>query len=183
MPTTSLGITYPCEADPITVGTWGTFANGVDSALTSSIALGETVRLPPYAWLENATALQTLTAGVAANATFDTEWMDRGGFWSPGSPTTVVLPNSGSYVVSYTLNLFNTINVQTLRMAIVAGGVEHSFHREQSGTIALVGSNMGLSTMLPAMTAGTVVQISLTYTGAATTNIRNELYIIQVANV
>lgn len=97
MPTTSLGITYPCETDLITAATWTTFASSTDSAISASIAIGETARLPLFGWIENATARQTLTVNVAANATFDTEWMDRGGFWSIGSPTSIVLPANGSY--------------------------------------------------------------------------------------
>ena len=182
MPTTSLGITYPCETDPITVPTLGTFASSVESALTSSIAIGESARLPLFARLENVAAQQTLTVNVATSATFDTEWTDRGGFWSIGSPSTIVIPANGSYQVDYTAS-FNTGNVSTFRMAIVAGGVEASFHKEQTGSIGQIGGSLGLSALLPALTIGTIVSVSLLYTGAATVDVRNEFSIIRVANV
>lgn len=91
------------------------FAAGV----VDNAALGAGAVTPPkvtvnYARVRRA-ANQTLTTGVAADISFDTEDDDPGGFWTAGTPTRLTVPTAGVVDVScYVSFAPNNIGRRTL---------------------------------------------------------------------
>lgn len=183
MPTTSLGITFPCESDVITSGTWNTFAQGVDAAITASINLGNVARLPNYVRVRNVLG-QNFNVGVITATTYDTEAFDRGNFFNPGTPTILTLPANGSYLVASRVSRFaDPATLTSHRIAILVNGVEFAYHKEQSATSPNVSSRFGASVLLPARTAGDQVVVNQLITGVGVGQGQTDTYIVQVANV
>jgi len=183
MPTTSLGITYPCSTDLINLATLQSFANSTDTAINSANQLGNLARLANFARVRNVLG-QTFAVAVSTPTTYDTEAFDRGGFFTSGAPTLLTLPANGTYL--YTTHVVvqsNPATYTSLRLAVLVNGVEFAYHKEQCNTSPNVSRDFGLSVLLPARVAGDVVTLNQLFTGAGNGTTTMNTSIIQVANV
>jgi hypothetical protein len=177
---TSLGITFPCETEAITMAAIQSNASTIEAAIATVDTVATAAIQPPAAYVRVAAGFG-LTAGASAPVAFDTERYDRGGFWTIASPTLLTLPTNGSYLATARLaRLTNAGNFFSLRGAILVAGVERGYQRIEHATLTVDGP-FEVVAFIPSATAGQTVTVNALYTGTATATILCSLSITYVS--
>lgn len=182
-PTTDLGISYPCSGGQIAASDFNDNASSAQAALLSTDALVTQALRPEGAQLR--CSAQVVAAGATTTISYTSEVYDRGGLWSPAAPTQVVLVSGGTYLVSY--GFFRSVFPTTLtsmRTAILLGGVEVAYKKNDAGALAGGASNSyWVTAMLPGLAAGNIITTTQLFTGSGNMTTQSFLTIIKIANV
>lgn len=178
--TTSLGVSYPCAGEAITLATLQGFSNSVESALVATNTIATDALYPDAVRLY--TLNQTLTANVTAAASWFAAEYDRGGLWNPGSPTIVTIQSPGTYMIGAEVDISSPPTLTAMRMAILVNGVEKAVEKSQSNTSPWISGELHVTYLAPVLTAGTQITVNLLYTGTGTDNSNSNLTVTQVGN-
>ena len=164
--TTNFGIPFPCEGELPTVAGLANYATGVESALSTVWADATNALQPPAVSVRN-TAGQSIATGVTTTLTYNNEFYDRGGMWTPGSPTIITIPSAGSYFVASTSTVNVTGAVTSVRWAILRNGTELAYWESQNTGVLIPTSTLAVSVLAVACIPGDQITLTALYTGAA----------------
>lgn len=141
MPTTSLGIVYPC-LDPL--------VNPADFAIfatTTEAAVAATDALTPALLRRDFVKAQAVNPNTATGVTSTVSWTDPGATNNPnamfnaGAPTVFTVQSAGSYLASlHVHNLAFPTTITLLRGAVLLAGVEQIWAKWPQPGTASVGS-------------------------------------------
>lgn len=165
MPTTSLGIDYPCETDLVSPADFAAYALSVEAALTPTFA--QTVPLLRQDFVTTFAQAPAAAVNVTVTASWSTPPAanNPSGMFNPASPTLFTLQSSGSYLVTLKVASLQSITTGTsLRGAVLLSGVEQVWAKWPSdGTAAL--PLFTISGLLVSATAGQTVTATMLWTG------------------
>lgn len=164
MPTTSLGIEFPCETDVIDPSDFAEYALSVESALSTTFA-----QAAPLLRRDYVAAFASTSAAVGATTTLS--WTtpsainNPNGMFSAGSPTLFTLSASGSYLVTLRVSLSGGPTTGTsYRAAVLLAGAEQIWAKlpgDGTNTLPL----FQISGHLISATAGQQVTATVLWTG------------------
>ena len=164
MPTTSLGIEFPCETDGVDPTDFAAYALSVESALSATFA--QTVPLLQRDYVQ---AFCSTSAAVGATTTMS--WTappavnNPNGMFNAGSPTLFTLSSSGSYLVTLRVSLGGGPTTGTsYRAAVLLAGAEQIWAKwpgDGTNTLPL----FQISGHLIGATAGQQVTVTVLWTG------------------
>lgn len=165
MPTTSLGIDYPCETDTISSSDFSVYALSVEAALIPTFA--QTVPLLRRDFVSTFAQAPAAAVNVTVTASWSTPSAANNptGMFNPATPTLFTLQSSGSFLVTLKVGSLQSITTGTsLRGAVLLGGVEQIWAKWPSdGTAQL--PLFTISGLLVAATAGQTVTATMLWTG------------------
>lgn len=181
MPTTSLGIEFPCETDVVDPSDFAAYALSVESALSATFAQAVPLLRRDYV----STFAQAPAAAV--NVTVTASWTtppainNPNGMFNPASPTLFTLQSSGSYLVTLKVASLQSITTGTsLRGAVLLNGVEQIWAKWPSdGTAQL--PLFTISGHLVSATAGQTVTATMLWTGTGGPDTVN--YLIRICKI
>jgi hypothetical protein len=165
MPTTSLGIEYPCETDVVSPSDFSAYALSVEAALVPTFA--QTVPLLRRDYVSTFAQLPTVAVNVTTTISWNTPPAinNPNGMFNPASPTLFTLSSSGSYLVTLNVSTLGSVTTGTsLRGAILLNGVEQIWAKwpgDGTNTLPL----FVISGHLVAATAGQTVTATELWTG------------------
>lgn len=181
MPTTSLGIDFPCETDTIAVTDFSSYALSVEAALVPTFA--QTIPLLRRDFVTTFAQAPSAAVNVTVTASWNTPPAanNPNGMFNPASPTLFTLQSAGSYLVTLKVGSLQTITTGTsLRGAVLLNGVEQFWAKWPSdGTPVLPLFN--ISGHLVAATAGQTVTATMLWTGTGGPDTVN--YAIRICKV
>jgi hypothetical protein len=165
MPTTSLGISYPCLTPVVNPDDFAAYALSVDTALSGTFA--QTVPLLHRDFVSTFSQAPT----VAVNVSTTLQWVtpaainNPNGMFNAGAPTLFTLQSAGSYLVTVKVSTLGSITTGTsLRGAVLLSGVEQIWAKWPSdGSTSQAQFN--ISGHLVGATAGQTVTVNLLWTG------------------
>lgn len=181
MPSTYLGITYPCLTPLVNPADFTTYALSVESALSATFA-----QVPPLLnrdFVATFAATPNVAAGVNTTVSWSTPSAtdDPNGMFNPGTPTLFTLQSSGSFLV--TLDVSNGAAITTgtsLRAAVLLNGAEQIWAKWPGD-----GGNglpaFGLSGHLISATAGQQVTCTMLWTGTGGPTTPN--FVIRISKI
>lgn len=184
--TPNFGIVYPCGGDTIDPAVFRTYADTTQTALNTVQTLINTVPFPPAVMVRRAAADQVIGFGAATVMSFDTEAYDRGGMWSPGLPTLIVLPANGTYMATFQAYVVvePATTFTSFRVAINVNGVEVAAQESDAGSTGKPAYPLVTSLLIPATTIGTPVTATVLITGSGgAPSVQGLMTVTQVANV
>lgn len=181
---TSLGISYPCSGEAISLAGIADHANTTQAALSAARGLAQQVERPPAAFLRRSLSSQTLTAAAAALISFDMEVYDTADMWSAGAPTVVSIPSAGTYLVEAVIRASAFPgSPASLQASILLNTVSVAARKSDGGTPTSIANNTYVSTLLPGLVVGDQITLSGLYQGTLTLGVQPQLSIVKLANV
>ena len=184
---TPLGIVYPCSGEQITPAVFTTYANTTQAAIATARAAANTARLPPAIQVRRLVQ-QNYNAGVNTGLTWDTLAYntDPTGITFTLGTGTVNLLRNGTYLIGAHLRVGSQpANMTSMRIAILAAGVELAQFKSDSGaTAGTTNTEVACSGLLIQVAAPVAITVNSIYTGAASpVGVTSLLSIIRVATV
>jgi len=168
MPTTPLGIVYPCSGATIDCDDLAAYAQSTQDAISNTQALITSVLRPPAVWVRRPFGGgQVIAPGVTTVMSYTEEMYDTAGMFSLGSPTLLVVRQAGTYLVNcQTQRTSSPATLTSSRAAILLNGVEQAYQKADGGTSAFnTNDPQYVSAMLASLVVGDQITTTCLFTG------------------
>lgn len=164
------GIPYPCNADTINSGVFASYAQGMQTAISSVRTVQSGLLRPPAALIRRSTVAQSIPAAATTNATFEYEGYDTDNLYDPAvSNAQFQIRTAGSYLISYGYSASGLPTTLTsIRTAIVlnAGVAELAYSKSDEGAGAFnVDNEFWISAYAPGLIRNDLISFQIFFTG------------------
>lgn len=168
MPTTPLGITYPCSGSQIDCDALSDYANSAQVAITGTQRLVAQALRPPAVWVRRPFGSgQVIAAGVSTVMSYTEEMYDTADMFTLAAPTLITISQPGTYLVNcQTQRTSSPATLTSSRASILLNGVEQAYQKSDGGTSAFNANDpQYVSTILTSLVVGDQVTTACLFTG------------------
>lgn len=165
MPTTDLGITYPCLGPVINPSDFASMATTTEAALSTAFA--QSTPLLNRDYVQAFATTPALTVGVTTTMSWSTPpaLNNPSGMFSAGTPTVFTIQTAGSYLVTMSISTTGSPTTCTsMRAAVLLAGSEQIWAKWPSDGTAST-PNFAITGHLISATVGQQVTATMLWTG------------------